>query len=117
MSTPTPSKPPPQLATDAASRAKVIHNVALGALIVCPIIILLPPRKLDIYTLALISGTLIGGNQIAYEYTGRSIATRWQDRMQSVAGANAGLPPKALEMQKRMITNVTGQRQSLYCAD
>lgn len=36
------------------------------------------------------------------------------ERSYDVGGCIGGL---GLEMQKRMITNVTGQRQSLYCAD
>jgi hypothetical protein len=77
-----------------------IHNVSLGALIACPIIILLPPRKLDIYTLALLSGMFAGGNQLSKEYTGTSMLQRFGNRLESVSGRE--LPPKAQEMQIRL---------------
>jgi hypothetical protein len=77
-----------------------IHNVSLGALIVCPIIVLLPPRKLDIYTLALLCGTFAGGNQLSKEYTGTSMLQRLGSRLESVSGRE--LPPKAQEMQIRL---------------
>jgi len=42
----------------------------------------LPPRKLDIYTLALLSGTFIGANQLSAEYTEMSILQRFGSRME-----------------------------------
>ena len=69
-------------------------------MIVCPLIIAIPPRKLDIYTIALLSGTFVGGNQLAQEYTGRSILTRVQDRMESISAPK--LPSKALEVQAKL---------------
>ncbi|KAH8763864.1 hypothetical protein BGZ57DRAFT_956175 [Hyaloscypha finlandica] len=96
QSTPqAPSQPPAEF-----DRAQLIHNISLGALIVCPIIILLPPRKLDIYTLALLSGTFAGGNQLSKEYTGTSMLQRFGNRLESVSGRE--LPPKAQEMQIRL---------------
>lgn len=99
MSTTTPQNPSSSQPTlDAASRAQILHNVSLGALIVCPIIILLPPRKFDIYTIALLTGTALGGNQILQERTGRSLVTRWQETLQKTS--TGSLPPKALETQE-----------------
>ncbi|KAE9373942.1 hypothetical protein N431DRAFT_439033 [Stipitochalara longipes BDJ] len=94
------SQPPPRTTFDASSRANLVHNISLGALIVCPIIILLPPRKLDIYTLGLLSGMFAGGNQLSKEYTGTSILQRFGNRLESVSGRE--LPPKAREMQARL---------------
>jgi hypothetical protein len=68
------SQPPSQTDT-----TKLLHNISLAAIIICPALILLPPRKLDIYTITLLSGTLLGGNQLVSEYTGRSIVTRIED--------------------------------------
>ncbi|KAA8568974.1 hypothetical protein EYC84_007946 [Monilinia fructicola] len=45
----------------------LLHNASLAALIVCPIVMLLPPRKMDVYTFALMTTTFIGGNHLAYE--------------------------------------------------
>jgi hypothetical protein len=60
----------------------------------------LPPRKLDIYTLALLSGTFIGANQLSAEYTEMSILQRFGSRMQSITSTS--LPPKAVEIQARL---------------
>jgi hypothetical protein len=100
MSTSTP-QPPSNPVLDASSQAKILHNVALGALIVCPIVILLPPRKLDIYTLALVGGTFFGANQLTYESTGTSLVSRQKRWMESMSPGHQ-LPPKALEMQARL---------------
>ncbi|KAG4435526.1 hypothetical protein IFR05_008993 [Cadophora sp. M221] len=82
------------------SRETIYHNIALGALIVCPIVILLPPRKLDFYTVALTAGFFAGGNHLASHYTGASIAQRFGSRMESMSSHD--LPPKALETQRRL---------------
>lgn len=74
MATSTPQ--PPSSQTDTT---KLLHNISLAAIIVCPALILLPPRKLDIYTITLLSGTLVGGNQLVRDYTGRSIINRIED--------------------------------------
>ncbi|KAE8444964.1 hypothetical protein EG329_014092 [Mollisiaceae sp. DMI_Dod_QoI] len=107
MSTSTPTQPPSSSSTptstnmlDDPSRAALIHNVSWGALIVCPILIAVPPRKLDIYTLALLTGTFLGGNQLSREYTGISMVQRLQNRLNSFHVPE--LPPKALETQKRL---------------
>ena len=52
-----------------------IHNVALVAVIACPILALLPPRKLDVYTIGLIGTTAYSGNYLVRERSGRSM---WQ---------------------------------------
>lgn len=60
---------------------------------------LLPPRKLDVYTFALMTGMFVGGNQLSAEYTGVSIIQRFGNRVSSMG---AGLPPKAVEMQAKL---------------
>jgi len=54
---------------------RTIHNVALGALVACPIIALLPPRKLDFFTFGLAGTTAYSANYLIRERTGQSI---WQ---------------------------------------
>ncbi|CAL3969066.1 unnamed protein product [Diplocarpon coronariae] len=95
MSTTTPAAPSSSTTT---SRDALIHNLALGALIVCPIIILIPPRKLDFYTVVLSAGFFAGSNELVREYTGASIASRFGSRAASIV--NRDLPPKALETQR-----------------
>ncbi|PSS12863.1 hypothetical protein M430DRAFT_36099 [Amorphotheca resinae ATCC 22711] len=103
MSTSTPQAPSPSTTTTNSSsidQAKLIHNMSVAALIACPILILIPPRKFDIYTIALLTGTLVSANQLTYEYSGRSFATRWGERL--AAFSSTELPPKAQEMQERL---------------
>ena len=54
---------------------KVLHNTAIVAVVACPAIALLPPRKLDIYTFGLGGATLFSANYLIRERTGRSA---WQ---------------------------------------
>jgi len=106
-SNPTPSKPSTSTPTTQPSRDDLFHYLSIGAVVACPILIALPPRKLDIYTLGLLSTTLIGANQLSTTYTGVSIVqrtqarfTRFGDKIKETTGDN--LPPKALEVQKRL---------------
>lgn len=71
------SSPPPSSSIDSArAQAQLIHAVSIACVVLCPVILALPPRKLDVYSVALVSSTLVGGNQLAHEYTGRSIVAR-----------------------------------------
>jgi hypothetical protein len=75
-----PSSSQPQAPTQSQLRQAQYNNLvtytSLGALIFCPLLIALPPRKFDFYTVLLISGTALGGNQVLREYTGRGIVER-----------------------------------------
>ena len=71
-----PHSPQRQPTPDETQRyAKVLHNTALIALVACPTLALLPPRKLDVYTFGLGGATLFSANFLIRERTGRSI---WQ---------------------------------------
>jgi hypothetical protein len=88
---------------DDESRAKLVHNVSLAALIVCPLVMALPPRKFDVYTGLLMTGTFLGGNQLTWEYTGRSFLDRCKARMQAIQSMGDGsLPEKAKITQVRL---------------
>lgn len=67
----TPEVPPPNI----EKYRKTVHNAALAALVTCPILALLPPRKLDIYTILLIATTGYSANYLVREKSGRSL---WQ---------------------------------------
>jgi hypothetical protein len=69
--------------------------------VTCPAVILLPPRKFDLYTVGLLTGTLVSANHLTYHYSGRSFATRWSERFNSFASSDT-LPPKAVIMQERL---------------
>ncbi|PBP17961.1 hypothetical protein BUE80_DR011347 [Diplocarpon rosae] len=107
MSTTTPAAP----SSATTSREALIHNLSLGALVVCPIIILIPPRKLDIYTVFLTAGFFAGGNELAREYTGKSIASRFGSRVTSIAANRTELEAtqvesKAKEEEKGLLRKV-----------
>jgi hypothetical protein len=80
MSSTSPSQPQPQSRSQdhlrQAQYNTLITYTSLGALLLCPLLIALPPRKFDFYTVLLISGTAVGGNQVLREYTGRGITDR-----------------------------------------
>lgn len=54
---------------------RAVHYAAIGVVIACPILALLPPRKLDFYTIGLLTTTGYCSNYLLREQTGRSI---WQ---------------------------------------
>ncbi|KAM3422921.1 hypothetical protein BST61_g404 [Cercospora zeina] len=60
MSSEQPQATPP----DIEKYRRTVHNVALAALVTCPILALLPPRKLDIYTIGLIATTGYSANYL-----------------------------------------------------
>ncbi|KAH7363055.1 hypothetical protein B0T11DRAFT_329062 [Plectosphaerella cucumerina] len=78
----------------------LLHNAAIAGAIICPIIMLLPPRRLD-WRFAILGGTFsMATSQLAYDYTGRSIHQRIGDRVQG-AFSNE-LPEAAKETQRRL---------------
>lgn len=100
MATSTPTPPNANALTPAEERARMIHAIALGAAIACPIIALLPPRKMDIYTYALMAGTALGANQLVHERTGTSLVNRIPSLFSNPLRAE--LPPKAMVIQERL---------------
>lgn len=87
-----PQRQPTSIETD--RYAKALHNTALIALVGCPVLILLPPRKLDFYTFGLCGATAYSANFLIREQTGRSI---WQHvsqpRRQHGPLSHSTLPP------------------------
>ena len=61
--------------SEAEKYAQATRIAATVAVVACPVLILLPPRKLDFYTIALIGTTGYSANHLIRESTGRSI---WQ---------------------------------------
>lgn len=87
--------------------AKTVHNVAVAALIACPILALLPPRKLDIYTIGLITTTAYSANYLVREKSGRGV---WQhiSRQPATIQQETELGSVVGELQKQR-RNVSGQ--------
>lgn len=70
-------QPPQRQPTDSETirYARALNTTALVAVVACPLLALLPPRKLDAYTFGLTGTTLFSANWLVRERTGRSI---WQ---------------------------------------
>ncbi|KAJ8108263.1 hypothetical protein OPT61_g8292 [Boeremia exigua] len=78
MATPQPILTPEQrLAQENAQRnSRIIRNVAIGGVIICPIIALLPPRKLDLYTFSLGVGFYLSADHLCEARYGRGLVTQ-----------------------------------------
>lgn len=100
---------------------KTLHNTALFALVACPVLILIPPRKLDFYTFGLVGGTLYSANFLIREQTGRSI---WQhvsqSRQQHVPMSYSTAPPteqanlqRELQTAEKELQRVRQEKESV----
>jgi len=86
----------------AAQRA-VVHYTSLCAVVLCPVLIALPPRKFDIYTVAALASTGLGGNQLVREYTGRSVVERVQQAARRAAAQQEALPTARAEEVRALL--------------
>lgn len=72
-----PATPPPSLADQRAQQyISAKRNLAIGLFITCPVIALLPPRKLDLYTLALSGVWVASANHVSGLRSGRTVFQR-----------------------------------------
>lgn len=78
-----------------------LHNASLLVLVGAPILIALPPRKLDLYTFSLTGAFVASANQIVKERTGAGM-------LYQLPGVR--LPPAAIEYQERMKLREGGRR-------
>jgi hypothetical protein len=79
------------------------NYTAIGFLVASPIIIALPPRRLDLNTVALASAFAISANHITRERTGRSIVDRIESRISTRPAMLRQLPSeRAEEVQARL---------------
>ena len=79
------------------------NYTAIGFLVASPIIIALPPRRLDLNTVALASAFAISANHITRERTGRSIVDRIESRISKRPALLRDLPSdRAEEIQTRL---------------
>lgn len=89
------------------------RNLAIGLLVTCPILIALPPRKLDVYTFCLAGTTFISLNHLQKHTTGRSFLNRLgindegtiSERIKegANAGAGGGLPTERARLYRQML--------------
>lgn len=77
MATPQPpsSSSPSSSNGTANPNAAVYHNLALGLLVVCPIVALLPPRKLNFTTSGLAGAWLLSANHLYHERARRNVVS------------------------------------------
>jgi hypothetical protein len=90
-------QPGPLLTKEQEQYRILTRNLSIGLLVICPVIALIPPRRLNFYTFGLIGMTVVSANHLIKDRTGRSII----QRLGSVKGD--GLPTeKARLFQKQM---------------
>ena len=81
MATPTqqpPLTPEQRLAAEQQARyQRIMRNIAIGGVVACPIIALLPPRKLDLYTLSLGVGFYLSADHLITLKTGRGFVQQF----------------------------------------
>jgi hypothetical protein len=75
METPQPPLTPDQrIALEQKKRYEgFARKAAIGGVIICPIIALMPPRKLDLYTFSLGIGFYLSADHLAESYTNRGL--------------------------------------------
>lgn len=79
-------------------RNPVIHNAAIAGAVLTPLVMLLPPRKMDLRFFVLAGAFSISTNQLAYAYTGQSLYGRFGSRVGSVF--DTSLPEGAQRTQQ-----------------
>ena len=72
MSHPQPPEGQPTT-TETERYLGALHKTALLTLVVCPVLVILPPRKLDTYTIGLVAATTLSANHLVRERTGWSL--------------------------------------------
>ncbi|KAF1918382.1 hypothetical protein BDU57DRAFT_197546 [Ampelomyces quisqualis] len=77
MATPTlqpPISPEQRLALEQQARYnRIVRNLAIGGVVLCPLIAFLPPRKLDLYTFSLGVGFYLSADHLCTAQTGRGL--------------------------------------------
>ncbi|KAF4119647.1 hypothetical protein GMORB2_4556 [Geosmithia morbida] len=85
---------------DAPATNGFLKNSAIAGAIVCPLAMLLPPRKMDIRFFVLATGFSMSTSHLAKEYTGESLYERFARRANGLVEATQGLPPEAQRTQQ-----------------
>ncbi|KAJ4423826.1 hypothetical protein N0V82_001565 [Gnomoniopsis sp. IMI 355080] len=108
MATPQ-SQPPPtqtgQLAQAQPTHARspdVLHYASWAVVILGPIALFTPPRRVGLQAVLIATGTSYATNILMYDYTGESIYQRFVRRFQSIPTTYDGLPEKAKRTQELM---------------
>ncbi|KAG5983199.1 hypothetical protein E4U55_000540 [Claviceps digitariae] len=99
-------------------QSSILHNIALAGALVTPLVMLLPPRKMDIRFVVLAGTFSLATNHLAHEYTGQSIYSRFGNRVGSFF--DSGLPEGAKRTQqllKEQKEREAAEKQRLLAAD
>jgi hypothetical protein len=56
---------------------RIVRNLAIGGVVACPLIMLLPPRKLDLYTFTLGVGFYLSADHLFTVNTGRGLVQQF----------------------------------------
>ncbi|KAF4338208.1 rhomboid family membrane [Fusarium beomiforme] len=92
------SQDQPQAQPPLPPRNEFIHKSAIAGAVIAPLAMLLPPRKIDLRFFVLAGAFSLATNQLAYEYTGSSIYSRFGNRVGSIFGTE--LPEGAQRTQR-----------------
>lgn len=82
---------------------KIVHYTSIAAVVVCPILIALPPRKFDKYTVAALVSTGLGANQLVREQTGWSVAQRISYEVKRLARIEEAMPSTRAEEVRALL--------------
>lgn len=109
MATPQPTilTPEQRLAREQQQRYKSLgRNVAIAGVVACPIIALLPPRKLDLYTFALGACFYLSADHLSNEYNGRGLVEnmtpKWTKTITDLPTEKAKETQLRFENEKRL---------------
>ena len=69
----TQEQPQRQQLSKAEFHQRTLRNTAIATAVACPLLVLLPPRKLDFFTAGLCITTIFSTNYLVADYTGRTI--------------------------------------------
>lgn len=95
-----------------AQQKKIVHYTSLAAVVVSPILIALPPRKFDKFTVALLTTTALGANQLVREQTGWSIAQRISFEAKRIYNTDSAMPSARAEEVRALLRAEKAAREA-----
>ena len=91
---------------------KFLKNSAIAGVVICPLAMLLPPRKVDIRFFVLASTFSLSTSHLAKVYTGESLYARFQRRANGILSSASGLPAEAQRTQQLLREHRAAQEQA-----
>lgn len=88
-----------------------MHAGAVAMAILGPLGLLLPPRRVSVQNAILGGGAYWGFNQLAHDYTGKSLMVRSNERLSAILGWPDRLPERA-ERNRALMAQERERRQS-----